>query len=209
MVGSYNIAEARYPEGLINAASVASRRSGDPRSLLALLAIFIQAGRAASDDAKYLEEYVANNPDIAVRETRQGHLTGSVLLLDKDKRCLLTLHRKYKTWQQLGGHADGNFDMLAVASREGFEESGINQFMIDPIPIDIDVHDAGCFADTEIIGRHFDICFAGFVHDAESIVRTEESIDLKWLHRRELPGLGVSQRLLRLVDSATDVVFGR
>ncbi len=190
---------AQHCGNLMPATSVARRISGETGTLRELLDRFTLE-RGASRDANYLNEYILSHPGVADRATPEGHLTGSILLLDEDKRCLLTLHKKYGTWQQLGGHADGNFDLLAVAAREGLEESGVSQFMIDRIPIDVDIHDAGCLGDPGVISRHFDICFAGIVDRKQRILRSEESLDLRWVPVEEIADLGVSKRLSRLVD---------
>src|SRR6266702_4038244 len=151
----------KEPE-LVNATSVANLTSKETSALHDLLRNF-RHKRGERHDASYLDRYIVSHPQAADRSALDGHLTGSILILDPKQRCLLTLHRKYRQWQQLGGHADGNFNLLAVAAREGLEESGLDQFLIDPVPIDVDVHDAGCFRDSSVVRRHFDICFAGKV----------------------------------------------
>ena len=40
-------------------------------------------------------------------------------------RVLMIYHNIYNSWSWLGGHADGDEDLLAVAIREAKEESGI------------------------------------------------------------------------------------
>ncbi len=55
-----------------------------------------------------------------------GHVTGSAWLVNRGgDEVLLTHHLKLGGWFQLGGHADGDTDVLAVAQREGEEESGL------------------------------------------------------------------------------------
>ena len=61
------------------------------------------------------------------------------------RRCLLTHHRKLDRWLQLGGHADGQWQVDEVALREAREESGMTGFDFVPIdgtlmPLDVDVH---------------------------------------------------------------------
>ena len=61
---------------------------------------------------------------------RPGHLTGSAWIVSPDRRrTLLTHHRKLDRWLQLGGHADGQADLLAVAAREAKEESGLEPIL--------------------------------------------------------------------------------
>ena len=54
-----------------------------------------------------------------------GHLTASAWVLSPNAhKVLLTHHKKLDKWLQLGGHADGQTDMLQVALREVCEEVG-------------------------------------------------------------------------------------
>lgn len=192
----------RAQQGLVEAAWLRQQYSNSISVLRQLLCEYMRS-RGETRMARTLLRYTENHPDIADRRATEGHLTASVVIIDDRNRCLLTLHRKYKTWQQLGGHADGNYDLVAVAAKEGIEESGLSSFGIDPVPIDVDIHDAGCGDEHT---RHFDVCFAGRVSTGESIRRSDESIDLKWLKQEDIRRLGVAPRLLTLVDRAiTDI----
>lgn len=55
-----------------------------------------------------------------------AHLTASAWVVSPDrKQVLLAYHNLYNSWAWLGGHADGERDLLAVALREVREESGL------------------------------------------------------------------------------------
>ena len=63
--------------------------------------------------------FVKENSDCFERSLLKGHLTGSAWVLNADKtHVLLTHHKKLNKWLQLGGHADGETDILNVALRE-------------------------------------------------------------------------------------------
>jgi len=69
---------------------------------------------------------VEAHADCLLRSCLTGHLTGSAWIVSPDRqRTLLTHHGKLDRWLQLGGHADGDPDLLAVALREAREESGL------------------------------------------------------------------------------------
>jgi 8-oxo-dGTP pyrophosphatase MutT (NUDIX family) len=55
------------------------------------------------------------------------HLTGSALIVHPPtRRVLLRWHARQQAWLQVGGHADpGETDPLAIALREGAEETGL------------------------------------------------------------------------------------
>ena len=60
------------------------------------------------------------------RDNAAAHLTVSVWVVSPDRaQVLMAYHNLYDSWAWLGGHADGEQDLLAVALREAQEESGI------------------------------------------------------------------------------------
>ena len=79
-------------------------------------------------------------PDIFSRENRLAHMTASAWVLSPSRdRVLMAYHNIYNSWSWLGGHADGEIDLLAVALREVREESGIAAVRpISPLPISVE-----------------------------------------------------------------------
>lgn len=121
-----------------------------------------------------------------VRERLAGHLTASAWLVDRDgQRVLLTHHRKLGLWLQLGGHADGDTDLVAVALREAEEESGLSGLVVDPTLFDLDRHwipeHRGVLAHW-----HYDVRYVVRAGSNEAFVVSEESHALAW---RDIAGL--------------------
>src|SRR2546430_15396256 len=70
--------------------------------------------------------FVEAHDDCLLRSCVSGHLTGSAWIVSPDRRrTLLTHDRKLDKWLQLGGHADGEGNLMAAARREALEESGL------------------------------------------------------------------------------------
>lgn len=64
--------------------------------------------------------------DAFTRGNRLAHMTASAWVVnDRFDRVLMAYHNIYNSWSWLGGHADGERDLLAVALREVREESGV------------------------------------------------------------------------------------
>lgn len=77
-------------------------------------------------DKAYILDFIEKNPDCLLRENRVGHLTASAwVVTPKRDKVLMAYHNIYHSWSWLGGHADGDADLLRVAIREVKEESGI------------------------------------------------------------------------------------
>lgn len=76
-------------------------------------------------DKEVLLGLLAGPEDIYTRENRTGHLTASAWVINESgDKALMIYHNIYHSWSWLGGHADGDRDLLAVALREVCEESG-------------------------------------------------------------------------------------
>ena len=64
--------------------------------------------------------------ELHTRDNAAAHLTVSAWVVSPDRtQVLMAYHNLYDSWAWLGGHADGEQDLLAVALREAQEESGI------------------------------------------------------------------------------------
>ena len=80
----------------------------------------------ARDTTELLRRLEAGE-DLFHRENTAAHLTASAWVVSPDRtRVLMAYHNLYDSWAWLGGHADGERDLLAVALREVREESGVS-----------------------------------------------------------------------------------
>lgn len=60
------------------------------------------------------------------RESELAHMTASAWIVNEDmSKVLMVYHNIYNSWAWLGGHADGEEDLLKVAIKEAKEESGL------------------------------------------------------------------------------------
>ncbi|NRA45802.1 MAG: NUDIX hydrolase [Oligoflexales bacterium] len=135
---------------------------------------------------KQMLSFLQENGDEHLRSCQQGHFTASALLLNKDMtKALLMHHTKLDRWFQLGGHCDGNSDVLGVAIKEAQEESGIEH--IKPVSdgiFDLDIHKIPELkGDPEHL--HFDIRFLLEVESDECVVQNRESKELKWFSKSD------------------------
>jgi 8-oxo-dGTP pyrophosphatase MutT (NUDIX family) len=128
-------------------------------------------------------EYIAllADPLAFSRERLEGHFTGSAWLVSQDgQRVLLTHHRKLQRWLQLGGHADGDADLAAVALREAEEESGLHGLFLEGEVFDLDRHWIPERAD--VPGHwHYDVRYVVRAGDHEAFAVSEESLALAWV----------------------------
>jgi ADP-ribose pyrophosphatase YjhB (NUDIX family) len=147
-----------------------------------------------------LTEFVERHIDCFDRSLQIGHVTGSAWILDLSRtHVLLTHHRKLDKWLQLGGHADGNPDILQVALGEAREESGLQE--VAPITesiFDVDVHLIP--ARGEVPEHfHYDVRFLLEADRSEPLSVSHESKDLAWVELTQVAALNAEPSLLRMV----------
>ena len=126
--------------------------------------------------------FINKNPNCFERSLEIGHITASAWLINKQgTHALLMHHAKLNRWVQLGGHCDGNPDVLAVAIKEAQEESGI----MDIVPMSTQIFDI----DIHLIPEnpkekehyHYDVRFLLKVVSDEQVVQNSESNELRWI----------------------------
>jgi dehydro coenzyme F420 reductase / coenzyme F420-0:L-glutamate ligase / coenzyme F420-1:gamma-L-glutamate ligase len=157
------------------------------------------SGQAAVREGFYA--LLAARPDATRRACAPGHITASTLLFDDSgERVLLTLHPRVGAWLQLGGHVeDDDRSLVAAAAREAREESGIDGIVLDPRPVDLDIHPITC--SLGVPTRHFDVRFiARAPVGAEPMISTE-SDDLRWFGLDDLPD-NIAAELPALIQRA-------
>ncbi|MDR2074904.1 MAG: NUDIX hydrolase [Holosporales bacterium] len=129
--------------------------------------------------------FLLREPNCFDRSCTEGHFTASGWLEDTfGTNVLLTHHKQFNDWFQLGGHADGDHDLIRVALKETHEESGLLgiELLSDKI-FDIDVHLV-----PEYFGiqehYHYDVRFLlRATNENEDIQISDESIDLQWFSK--------------------------
>ncbi len=144
-------------------------------------------------------EFVDAYPECAERSLVVGHLTGSAWIVDRERRqTLLTHHRKLDKWLQLGGHADGDFDLAGVAMQEAREESGLSQLkMVGSALFDVDRHLIPA-RKTDPEHWHYDLRFMVEADVAEPLVISDESNDLQWVEIAQMAEFNAEESMMRM-----------
>ncbi len=185
----------------------------DPRwPLYQALVRYRERCTEAADQAQadLLVAFVAATPCCAERSWTEGHLTGSAWITDaQGKRFLLTHHRKLGLWLQLGGHADGDLDLRAVAQREGEEESGLTSLhLVSPEIFDVDRHWIPP-RKSEPGHWHYDVRYAFTADPSQPLLVSEESHALAWVEQERLDSLTSEESMHRMARKTKTLPLDR
>jgi 8-oxo-dGTP pyrophosphatase MutT (NUDIX family) len=169
------------------------------KPLLAKLRTYEAGDPDEEQSRRRIIEFVRSTPNCFDRTHLPGHITGAAWVVDhSNTHALLTLHRKLGLWLQLGGHADGDPDVLRVALREAQEESGLPAIVpITEDLFDVDVHPIPARGNVPA-HLHYDIRFLLQVQGNHRLSVSDESIDLAWVPRSGIPGLVTDESVVRM-----------
>lgn len=131
------------------------------------------------------------------------HLTASALIVHPPtRRVLLRWHARQQAWLQVGGHADpGETEPLAVALREGREETGLDDLV--PWPDSSIVHIAVVpvvASAREPAHEHADVRFVLATSDPDAARPEHDGADVRWLSIVEACELAGTDNLRETLD---------
>lgn len=145
--------------------------------------------------------FIAAHPDCFERSLQKGHITGSAWIVNSSRdKALLMHHFKLDKWLQPGGHADGDPDIVRVATREAMEETGLSVRLLDEHIFDIDIHTIPV-RKNEAEHLHYDVRFLFEADDEEPLKINSESKALAWLPKPEIQKLtGGNESIMRMAE---------
>ena len=147
-----------------------------------------------------------NEEEIGLRSNLIGHLTASSWVVNKSRdSVVMAYHNIYKSWAWLGGHADGDKDMLYVAKKETAEESGLSNFsVLSELPIDVAVGNVqphikkGKFVPAHL---HFNLTYLFEADDKLPLsYRPEESSGVKWIKNKDVLSQEDNEHIKQIYD---------
>lgn len=143
-------------------------------------------------DKERLIYFIENFKDILSRQNEIAHVTSSAFIVNKDRdKVLMVYHNIYNSWSWVGGHADEEEDLLAVAIREAKEETGItkvepiikNIFSIEVLPV-VGHMKRGKYVSAHL---HLSVTFLLQAEEKETLkVKEDENSGVKWIPINEV-----------------------
>ena len=152
--------------------------------------------------------------ELLYRESKLFHITTSGFTMNETMdKTLMVYHNIYDSWAWIGGHADGEADLLSVAMREVQEETGVvtvNPLSLEPISIDI-LTTSGHIKRGEYVSSHLhlNVSYIVTADEKQQIrVKPDENSGVKWIPINEMEQyvsepemLVVYRKILKRVES--------
>lgn len=138
-------------------------------------------------DKEIILQCINKFDNILTRDNKILHVTSSSFIVNKSKdRVLMVYHNIYNSWSWVGGHADGEKDLLTVAIKEANEETGIKN--IRPITFDIFSLEVlpvlGHVKRGEYVSAHLHLSISYLFEGDENevlIIKPDENSGVKWI----------------------------
>lgn len=138
-------------------------------------------------DKEVFLKYIDSFNDYLSRENEYGHLCSSAFVLNKERtKVIMIYHNIYKSWGWMGGHADGDSDLLHVAIKEAKEESSLENvepiskkiFILDTLPV-LGHTRKGKYVPAHV---HLSVAFLLEADENESLhIQEDENSGIKWV----------------------------
>ena len=159
--------------------------------LLNQIAAYIPYNEQEAADRELILQWIQDHDDAFTRQNQVAHITASAWVVNRDRRkVLLVYHNIYNSWSWLGGHADGETDLLSVAVREVKEEAGISNvrpvseeiFSLESLTVDGHVK-KGKYVSSHL---HFNLTYLLEADSEEAVsIKADENSGVAWFSPEE------------------------
>ena len=137
-------------------------------------------------------DFLQQNESAFSRENVLAHMTTSAWIVNKERtKVLMAYHNIYNSWGWLGGHADGDEDLLRVVQKEVAEESGLTniRLLYDGIYginiLTVNPHyKRGKYVSAHL---HFDVEYLFEAHEEDAVrMKPDENSGVGWVPIEEI-----------------------
>ena len=132
-----------------------------------------------------------SQPNIFDRANTLAHITASAWVVNPQRtKALMAYHNIYDSWAWLGGHADGETDLLKVALKEVREESGVQSarpvktdiFSVEVLTVDGHIK-RGAYVSSHL---HLNVTYLIEADEKEALaVKPDENSGVRWFTLEE------------------------
>ena len=144
-------------------------------------------------DKAQILDFLRSGAELITRNNPVAHLTASAWVVSPDrKQVIMIYHNLYKSWSWMGGHADGDWDLLRVAKKEVMEECGLQEltvvspeiFSLEVLCVDGHVK-KGKYLSSHL---HLNVTYLFEADPAQPLrIKPDENSDVAWVDAEDVP----------------------
>jgi 8-oxo-dGTP pyrophosphatase MutT (NUDIX family) len=163
-------------------------------------------------DQALMVDFIKTHQNALYRENLAAHVTSSAFIVNETMdKMLFAYHNLYDSWGWVGGHNDGDDDLLHVAIKEAKEETGIKTikpydesiFTIDVIYVHNHIKHENYVSDH----LHLNVAFLLIGDEHESVrPKLDENKAVKWFELDEILHVITEERMVNVYQKAIDKI---
>lgn len=163
-------------------------------------------------DQALMLDYIKTHKNALFRENLAAHVTSSAFIVNKDMdKMLFAYHNLYDSWGWVGGHNDGDSDLLKVAIKEAKEETSIktlSPYTDDIFTLDV-IHVQNHIKHGKYVSDHLHLNVAFLlIGDENEMVKPklDENKGVKWFKLEEILTVITEERMVPVYQKAIDKI---
>ncbi|MBU1094281.1 MAG: NUDIX hydrolase [Firmicutes bacterium] len=152
-------------------------------------------------DKRAILQFIKLNNDCLLRSNLIAHITSSAIVVNKKMDKVLFIHHNiYNSWGWVGGHNDGNPNLLEVAIKEAIEETGVTHitpYNNEVLGIDV-IYVENHIKNGKFIGDHLHLnaTFLLIADENEKlIIKEDENSGVKWFYINDVVNHVTEERI--------------
>lgn len=152
-------------------------------------------------DKQSILNFIEKNDDCLLRTNLIAHITSSAIVVNKSMDKVLFVHHNiYNSWGWVGGHNDGNPDLLEVALEEAKEETGVNNITpysdeiicVDVILVENHIKNRSFVGDH----LHLNATFLMIADETDNlVVKEDENSGVRWFNISDVMDYVTEERI--------------
>lgn len=148
--------------------------------------------------------------NLLYRDNLDQHFTASAWIINPDhSKVLMVWHNIYRSWSWIGGHADGDGDLVHVARREAIEESGVeNLHLLVKKPISLEILPVAAHlrrGQKVNTHRHLNLTYLFEASEYSPLsVKPDENSAVGWILLEEIPQRCQEKKMLPIYQKLGD-----
>jgi len=164
------------------------------------------------NDLKLITDFIKHHDDSLFRTNLAAHVTSSAFVVNKKMdKIIFAYHKIYNSWAWVGGHNDGNPDLLDVAINEAMEETGVKNiypYSKDIFTIDV-IYVKNHIKNNSYVPDHLHLN-ASFLliadENDELIINEKENSGVKWFLLDEVLSIISEDRMKPVYEKAFNLI---